>query len=49
MYSALGGDGALAAAEQAASALSDDDLDDGNSRSAMLAWFAAVGLKESAR
>ena len=49
MYSALGGEGALGAAEEAASGLSDDELDDGNSRSAMLAWFAAVGLTGSAR
>jgi endo-1,3(4)-beta-glucanase len=45
MYSALGGDAALDAAEEAASRLSDADLDDGNSRSAMLAWFAAVRLR----
>lgn len=42
MYSALGGAEALDAAESAASGLTDDELDDGNSRSAILAWLAAV-------
>jgi hypothetical protein len=46
MYSALGGDGALDAAEQAASELEDEDLDDGNSRSGILAWLAAVRLAQ---
>ena len=44
MYSALGGADALDAAGDAASRLTDEDLDDGNSRSAMLAWLAAVHL-----
>jgi endoglucanase Acf2 len=44
MYSALGGDTAAAAAEHAAAALPDDAIDDGNSRSAILAWLAAVRL-----
>ncbi len=48
MYSALGGDGALEAAEQAAASMSDDELDDGSSRSALLAWIAAVRLQETA-
>jgi endoglucanase Acf2 len=48
MYSALGGDGALEAAEQAAASMSDDELDDGSSRSALLAWLAAVRLQETA-
>ena len=44
MFSALGGDGGLAEAESAERALSDDAIDDGNSRSAILAWLAAVEL-----
>jgi endo-1,3(4)-beta-glucanase len=46
MYSALGGADALAAARNASSGLTDEDLDDGNSRSAMLAWLAAVNLAQ---
>lgn len=46
MYSALGGPDALDAATEAASQLPDDELDDGNSRSAMLAWLAAVRLSQ---
>jgi endo-1,3(4)-beta-glucanase len=48
MYSALGGDGAVDAAEAAARELSPDELDDGNSKSAMLAWTAAVRLAGTA-
>jgi hypothetical protein len=44
MYSALGGDDAREAAERAADELPERGLDDGNSRSAMLAWMAAVEL-----
>jgi hypothetical protein len=44
MYSALGGADGLEAAERAASAIASEDLDDGNSRSALLAWLAAVRL-----
>jgi len=44
MYSALGGADALEAAERAAADIESADLDDGNSRSALLAWLAAVRL-----
>ncbi len=47
MYSALGGPDALAQARTTLAALPDDALDDGSSRSAVLAWLAAVGLAQS--
>ncbi|GAA5029254.1 glycosyl hydrolase [Microbacterium fluvii] len=45
MYSALGGDEAAAAAAAALDALPDTAIDDGNSRSAMLAWLAGVSSR----
>ncbi|WP_448655958.1 glycosyl hydrolase [Microbacterium lacticum] len=44
MYSALGGPSALIAADAWAAQVAPDALDDGNSRSAVLAWLAAVRL-----
>lgn len=44
MYSALGGPDAWDAADAAARQRAPDALDDGNSRSAVLAWLAAVQL-----
>ncbi|BDV31129.1 hypothetical protein Microterr_17890 [Microbacterium terricola] len=44
MYSALAGADALAVAQAALADLPDDAIDDGNSRSAMQAWVAAVHL-----
>ena len=46
MYSALGGADTLEAARNAASGLAEEELDDGNSRSAILAWLAAVDLAQ---
>lgn len=47
MYSALAGPDALDAARSAAAQLTDEDLlDDGNSRSSILAWLAAVRLAQ---
>lgn len=44
-YSALAGDDALDRADQAASDLPDDAIDDGSSRALILAWLAAVRLR----
>lgn len=45
MYSALGSEGALERARSTLESLPDNALDGGNSRSAVLAWLAAVELR----
>lgn len=45
-YSALAGPAALAHAEEAAAGLPDDAIDDGSSRALLLAWLAAVRLRQ---
>jgi endo-1,3(4)-beta-glucanase len=46
MYAALGTGAAASEARAALDALGEDGLDDGNSRAAVLAWLAAIELRE---